>query len=218
MLIVISEVFKLYCSYLLPKAIEGDVVSKTSFWVANFKLVYVFAKDFKVPRKHFDDFSQQCYLAYERTLATFNIEAEATFLSYYRRWVLHYYYVWKLHSNYATSLSVYQDQKLTEGEHTQLRSPACLDKVLSFQAVDESLTNIEDSLLAKTLWEEVDRILAEDDFYLISRVYCDNSKLKDVGIELGMCASTVKTRHRRALQKLRGSTILREIARDLLGI
>lgn len=207
----------MYCEYLLKQAKEFEEKEQEllgEFFFANYGLVFVFEKSFRVQLAEQEDFRQLCYLALVQAFHAYQAGNPNSFLSYYRRCVLHQYYVYKMEMRYCVKLSR-TDFKAVEQGDIILEST---DSQFNYGDLDDNLICIEQSMMASAVWGEVERALAWQDALLLKRRFCDEVTYKDLAEELELDPDTLRFKQHHLLVKLRKNVRLHKIAQDFYGI
>lgn len=197
---------------LFERAKDGDVGCREQFFLGNRSLLFCFMKDFRVKERDRDDFLQLGYIAFNQAIESYQFGGLNTFLSYYRRSVLHHYYLYKLNMCFPSKIS-FEDYKevLTNGfDYKKFIN-------LSYFDYDERLTEVEDAIISKIVWEEVSRIVGEYWCKFLRLRFVEGKSHEEVAELFNLDEKNkLQSRSKQSylLKKLRKSKLLRRIAKD----
>lgn len=206
----------MYCEYLIPDAKKGDRDSLEQLFFANYNLIYLFERDFHVFKDESEDFSQICFIAFEKAVKEYQLGSLNSLLAYYRRCVQHEFYLYKLLMRYPTRVSRSDIKKIeSDGfEFTNLCSE-------SFAEMDDVLSVVEIHTISAVVWREVERILGYQHCMFLKNRFVFSMKYDEILIrceERGKTVQQLRDRQAYLLRRLRKSRLLREIAYDFFSI
>lgn len=206
----------MYCEYLLKEIKDGVTSSKEQFFLANYSVLYCFAKDFHVRTWDYEDFFQLCYIAFEKAVESYSLHSVNSFLSYYRRCAMHQYFLYKLEMHFPIKIpkELYKQVSIDDTITTVPFDSTYLE-------LDDCLLEVEKSLIKETIWTEVFKILGKSDTeFIYCRFVKGMSYIEFSQMEKFKNMSNLQLRSKQSylLRKLRRSDALKIIATSFYGI
>ena len=166
---------------------------------ANYGITMVLLKQFGLNEQNFDDFVQMAYLAFDKTVRTYDQDSTFSMLSYYRLNLKHECYV--------SWLDEKKHMLCTEDE---------LNAVIEYSEPYNKMKGVseivEEEFMDKLLWERVQRVLQQPNSQIVVEKYAKQRTLTSIGREYGISAERVRQRLLKSYSVLHDDLYVRDIA------
>lgn len=197
----------------------GDLSNSVCLFEQSQAFICSLRKLLGVPMSSYDDYNQLCYLAMLKACSYYDVGYyfdlhKDTFNALWKKCILREYLSFKLKQDFVVSIPF--------GSYVKKKSE--LDNLIGYSLVgdvdsgSDLFFELEQSSLSYLLWYEVQHLLCERDYYILSSYYRKNQQLVQVARQLGMTPCAVRNRKIRALRKLRNSPRIKILAKEYYGI